>query len=129
MIFDFKVLPEKLKHLENGTEITSMYELTIFRESLIAEYEKDPIAVCNTMRQVMYMYYYPFGITWVNGDEAFETMYEMFCRRKEASSITVEIIQVECIDENVYGRNNKSVTCGFRLNLGDTTEYSSIIQN
>ena len=129
MIFDLNVLPDKINHLENGNEIISTYELTIDNELFVAEYEKNTVKLCNTMRQLLFMFYHPFGITWLNGDDSFESLYNMFTNRKDIISITVEIEQTEFIDENVYGRNRKNVNCSFRLNGTDSVIYSNDIFN
>lgn len=129
MIFDLNVLPDKINHFENGNEIISSFELTIHNELFVTEYEKDSDNLCNTMRQLLFMFYHPFGITWLNGDDSFESLYNMFTSRSDIISITVEIEQTEFIDENVYGRNRKSVNCSFRLNGTNSVKYSDDIFN
>ncbi len=119
MEFNLTVRPDKIKHHVDGTEIISVYELKIDSENYRREYEKDKNNLFVTLRHILYMFYYPFGVTYINGDDSFDTMYEMFCRRKEVESVTVMITQTEFIDDISYGNNEKKVKCSFTLDIKD----------
>lgn len=126
MKFELSVKPQSTKWNEEYTEIRTTTELTIFSEDYKTEFEKDCMSFCITMRQMLYMFYMPFGIVTQIGDMEFIKMYEVLCERKEILSITIYVEEIEQIHNESNGKHKKDINCDVTLNMFDQSERSDL---
>lgn len=122
MKFDLRVRPQRTTCKEEYSELKTITELTIISEDYRKEFEKDSMSFCITMRQLLYMFYMPFGIVTQIGDEEFTKMYEVLSQREEILSITIYVEEIEQIDHEHHGKHKKDIICDVSLNLFDQSE-------
>ena len=126
MKFDLSVKSQSTTCKEDYSEIRTITQLTILSEDYRKEFEKDRISLYITMRQMLYMFYMPFGIVTQIGDAEFNQMYEVLSQRDEILSITINVEEIERIDYSNYGKHQKDVNCDVTLNMLGKSERSDL---
>lgn len=126
MKFDLSVKPQSTICKEDYSEIRTITQLSILSEEYRKEFEKDRISLCITMRQMLYMFYMPFGIMTQIGDAEFNQMYEVLSQREEILSITIYVEEIERIDYSNHGKHQKDVNCDVTLNMLGQSERSDL---
>lgn len=124
--FDISVKSQDTTWNTEYSKIRTRTELTIQSDEYRKQYEASDVELCNTMRQVLYMFYMSVGVVTQIGDDEFIKMYEKLNERKEILSVTVQIEECETIEHGSHGKHKKDVHCDVILNLKDDIERSDL---